>query len=66
MTKPRWSWLRRLQVLECREELVVDEVEQLVAGDAFGVGRPVAPAQGVGDRRAVGVVKQLVFLSLSS
>jgi hypothetical protein len=55
---------RRLQVLECREELVVDEVEQVVAGDAFGVGRPVAPAQGVGDRRAVGVVKKFVFAFL--
>ncbi len=43
----------RLQVLEGGEEPDVDEVEQLVAGHALGVGRPVAPAQRLGDRRAV-------------
>jgi hypothetical protein len=32
------------QVLERGEQLVVDEVLQLVAGHAFGVGGPVAPA----------------------
>ena len=40
------------------EELGVDEVLQLVAGDAFGVRRPVAPAQRLGDGRAVAVVHQ--------
>ena len=53
--------VRRLEVLEGGEELDVDEVEQLVAGHALGVGRPVAPAQRLGDGRAVGVVEQLVL-----
>ena len=61
MTKPRWSSCAGWQVLEGGEELVVDEVEQLVAGHAFRVGRPVAPAQRLGDRRAVVVVEQLVL-----
>ena len=38
--------------LERREELVVDEGQQLVAGDAFGVGCPGAPLEllGIGER----------------
>ena len=32
--------------LELRQERVVDEVEQRVAGDAFGVGGPVATSGG--------------------
>ncbi len=35
----------RGQAFECREQLVVDEVEQSVAGEAFGVGGPVSPAE---------------------
>ena len=53
--------MRRLEVLEGGEQLVVDEVEQLVAGHALGVGGPVAPAQRLGDGRAVGVVEQFVL-----
>jgi hypothetical protein len=33
------------EFLELREELVLMKAEQLVAGDAFGVGRPGAPAE---------------------
>ena len=51
-----------VQLLEGREQLVVDEVEQLVAGDAFGVGGPVAPAQLLRDRRLVVVVEQFQLL----
>ena len=50
-----------LQFLEPGEEFVVDEVQQFVAGHAFRVGRPVAPAQRLGDRRLVIVVEQLVL-----
>ena len=46
---------RGREVLERREQLVVDEGEQLVAGDAFGVGRPGAPLELRRDRRAVAV-----------
>ena len=41
------------EFLELREKLVVDEGEQLVAGDAFGVGGPGAPPELLRDRRAV-------------
>ena len=51
----------RAQILEGREELVVDEIQQLVAGHALGVGGPVAPAEGFGNGRAVVVVEQLVL-----
>ena len=33
------------QVLQRREQFVVDEVEQRLAGDALGVGRPGAPLE---------------------
>ena len=41
------------EVLQLREELVVHEVEQRVAGDALGVSGPVPPAQVLGDGAAV-------------
>ena len=43
---------RDRKFLQRGEQLVVDEVEQLVAGDAFGVGGPGAPAEllGIGER----------------
>ena len=42
-------WVGR-QVLERGEELCCStKVQQRVAGDAFGVGRPAAPAQGLGN-----------------
>ena len=57
--------LRRLQVLQRREEAVIDEVEQFVAGDAFGVGSPVTPAQGLGNRRAVVAIVRFEQLVLA-
>ncbi len=45
------------QALQPREQLHVDEVEQGFACEAFRVGRPVAPAQGGGDRAGVVVVQ---------
>ena len=54
----------RRQGLELREQLVVDELEQFVAGDAFRVGRPGAPLEFLRDRRAVVVAEQLQFLVL--
>jgi hypothetical protein len=44
-----------LQVLEGDEELVVDEVEQLVAGHAFGGRRPSCASACFGDGAPVGV-----------
>jgi len=53
-----------VEVLELGKEGVVDEILQFLAGHAFAVGRPVAPAQVVGNRRLVGVVQdfELGFL----
>jgi len=52
------------QLLERWEQIVVDEGEQRVTGDAFGVGRPGAPAKFCGDGRAVAILHQLQFLIL--
>ena len=52
------------EVLERLEEVVVDEVDQFLAGHALGVGGPGAPAQSLGDGGAVAVVEKLVFLLL--
>jgi hypothetical protein len=55
-----------LQLLESGEKIIVDELHQPVAGDAFGIGGPVAPAQFLGEGRAVIVAGhlQLSFLSV--
>ena len=37
------------EVLERREELVVDELQEGLAGHPLGVGRPVPPAERLGD-----------------
>ena len=50
-----------VESLERGEEAVVDEFEQRVAGQPFGIRRPVAPAQGVGDRRDVVVAQDFEF-----
>ena len=55
---------RGAEVLQRREQLVVDEGQQLLAGDAFGVGRPSAPLVFLRDRRAVIVPRQFEFLIL--
>ena len=52
------------EFLELREELGVDESEQFVAGDAFGIGRPGAPPELLRDGRAVAVLHQLQLLIL--
>jgi hypothetical protein len=52
------------QGLQLGEELHVDEVEQRVTRDAFGVGSPVAPAQVLRDRALVGVARELEFFFL--
>ena len=52
------------QFLERGEQLVVDEGEQFVAGDAFGIGGPGAPLELLRDRRAVAVLHQFQFLVL--
>jgi hypothetical protein len=52
------------EVLERLEEVVVDEVDQFLAGHALGVRGPGAPAQALGDRGTVAVVEKLVLLLL--
>ena len=44
--------------LEGGKELVVDELAEVVARHALGVGGPVAPAQLLGKRRGVGVFEE--------
>ena len=51
-----------VEVLQLREQVVVDEVLQLIAGDAFRVGRPGAPAAAFRNRRAIGVIQQFPLL----
>ena len=43
----------RMEFLEGGKEIVVDEVEHALAGDAFGIGGPAAPAVGFRVRRFV-------------
>ena len=52
------------KLLELREEIAVDKVEERLAGDAFRVGGPVAPLQVGGDGRAVVVAECFQFLVL--
>jgi len=52
------------ELLELREELGVDEGEQLFAGNAFGVGGPGAPAEILGDGRAVTILHHFQLLIL--
>ena len=46
------------QAFEGGEELVIHKIKQLVAGDAFGIRRPVAPAHLVRNRAGVGVARE--------
>ena len=55
---------RDCEVLQRREQLAVNEAEKLLAGDAFGVGRPGPPLILLRDRRAVIGIEQLKFLIL--
>ncbi len=47
------------QILERAKEIVVDKAEQAVAGEAFRVCGPVAPAQRLGDGALVAVAGEL-------
>ena len=47
---------RGAQILQRREQLVVDEGQQFLAGDALRVGRPGPPLVLLRDRRAVVVL----------
>ena len=49
------------EILQRREEHAVDKLFQLIAGHAFRVGSPGAPAAAFGDGRFVVVVHQLPF-----
>ena len=49
------------QALEGGEELLVHKVKQGVAGHAFGIGRPVAPAQVLGNGALVVVAGEFEF-----
>ena len=52
------------ELLEGREQVVVDEGQQVVAGDAFGVGGPGAPLVARRNGRRVVAVQQFQFLVL--
>ena len=52
------------EFLESGEQLVVDEFLEAVAGDAFRVGGPVAPAEFLRQGRAVVVARGFHFLFL--
>ena len=54
----------KLQALQRREQLIVDEIEQRLPGDALRVRRPVAPLEFLRDRRAIAVLGQFEFLIL--
>ena len=54
----------RRELLQLRKEIAVDEVEQLLARDAFRVGGPVPPTQMDRDRRAVAVLEKFELLVL--
>ena len=41
---------------------MVDEVDQFVAGDTLGIGRPIPPLELLGDDRLVAVANELQFL----
>ena len=55
---------RGREVLQRREQFVVDEGQKLLAGDALGVRRPGAPLVFLRDRRAVLGLEQFKFLIL--
>jgi len=59
--KGGWRVAVFVQVLQLRKQVVVDEVLQRIAGHAFRVGSPGAPATALGDGRLVVVVHQLPF-----
>ena len=53
-----------LKSLQGREQVVVNEGEQFLAGDALGIGRPGTPLVALGNRRGVAGPHQLQFLVL--
>ena len=56
---------RRLQFLEMGEEAVggvINEEDEVLASDAFGIGGPVAPLELLGDDGGVSVADEFEFL----
>ncbi|MCY1274001.1 hypothetical protein D9M69_428630 [compost metagenome] len=51
-----------VEVLQLREQVVVDEALQLVTGDTFRVGRPGAPAAAFRNGRPIVVIEQFPLL----
>ena len=47
------------QVFESGEQVVIHEIKQVVASNAFGIGRPRAPLQAFGDGRSVVIAGKL-------
>jgi hypothetical protein len=54
--------VRHLQAFQRGEKVVVDELQQRVAGQPLVVGRPGPPLQALGHGRDVGVIQQLALL----
>jgi hypothetical protein len=64
-TRARLAWLPvAVSSLSAGNRSVVDEGEQRLAGQAFGVGSPGAPLILLGDRRAVVVLHDFQLLVL--
>ena len=60
-TGQRGVLARHGQFFQCFEQVVVDEVEEGLAGDALGIRRPGTPAEAFGDGGLVAVLHQLAF-----
>ena len=59
--------LGKLKIRQSLEKVVVDEVQQLIAGKGvavFRVRRPAVPAQTIGDDRLIRIVVKFPFLFL--
>ena len=53
------DWVATAEGLELGDQRQVDEAQELVASDAFGIGRPVAPAKAFGQGGLVVVLHDL-------
>lgn len=54
--------MARRQIAQLGKQVDIDEVLQLIAGDPFRIGCPVAPTQPLRQRRPVVLVDELPFL----
>ena len=50
--------------LQGRKQIIIDEIEQRIAGDALRIGSPIPPAPAFRNRRDVAIVEQLPLLVL--